>query len=118
MIGTNFVRAPNYPLRERRISKHRFGLISTSRLHSLPGTLASMNIALVDTHGCHGLITSRTLLRTLARTCANPGVAICGNCFAARRSSSSKGSVFPCECSTTDITVTQTATNSAENGYR
>ncbi|XP_038894648.1 RNA pseudouridine synthase 6, chloroplastic isoform X4 [Benincasa hispida] len=79
--------------------------------------LASMNIALVSSHGCRGLTTSLSLLRTLAATRASPNAASCGNYFAPRRSLSSKSSAFPRESSITDVTVTKTATNSAENGY-
>ncbi|KGN64541.1 RNA pseudouridine synthase 6, chloroplastic [Cucumis sativus] len=79
--------------------------------------LASMNIALVATHGCRTLSsTSPSLLRTLARPRASLSAASSRDYFAPRRSLGSKSSAFPCKSSITDVTV-KTATNSAENGY-
>ncbi|KAL0535185.1 hypothetical protein IC582_029509 [Cucumis melo] len=76
-----------------------------------------MDVSLVAAHGCRGLSTSLTLLREVARTRANLSAPISTTCFTARRSFSLNSSAFPCESSTTDVNVTQTATNSAENGY-
>ncbi|KAA0056871.1 RNA pseudouridine synthase 6 [Cucumis melo var. makuwa] len=76
-----------------------------------------MDVSLVAAHGCRGLSTSLTLLREVARTRANLSAPISTTCFTARRSFSLNSSAFPGESSTTDVNVTQTATNSAENGY-
>ena len=92
--------------------------IPAQRLQRLHRMLASMNIALVATHGCRTLSsTSPSLLRTLARPRASLSAASSRDYFAPRRSLGSKSSAFPCKSSITDVTV-KTATNSAENGCR